>query len=132
MKQIKSILLIDDSKPINFYNQKIINTSKEVNSVSIAENGLDALDFLKKNQFPNIIFLDINMPKMNGFEFLDKYSDINPKLRKNTIIVILSTTNMEKDKIRAEQTGLVYDFIEKPLSREDLRRINTYYKEAYL
>ncbi len=132
MKQIKSILLIDDSKPINFYNQKIINTSKEVNSVSIAENGLDALDFLKKNEFPNIIFLDINMPKMNGFEFLDKYSDINPKLRKNTIIVILSTTNMEKDKIRAEQTGLVYDFIEKPLSREDLRRINTYYKEAYL
>ena len=132
MKQIKSILLIDDSKPINFYNQKIINTSKEVNSVSIVENGLDALDFLKKNQFPNIIFLDINMPKMNGFEFLDKYSDINPKLRKNTIIVILSTTNMEKDKIRAEQTGLVYDFIEKPLSREDLRRINTYYKEAYL
>ncbi|WP_010178200.1 response regulator [Aquimarina agarilytica] len=135
MEKINSILLVDDSKPTNFYNKKVIEISKKVNDVFVAENGLDALDFLYKrkgNQPPNIIFLDINMPKMDGYEFLAKYSNsLAPKERENTLIVVLSTTNLEKDRMKMKATGLVHELIEKPLSKEDLDRISKYYLENY-
>jgi CheY-like chemotaxis protein len=70
-KKLNCILLIDDNDADNYYHQTIIEQMNVTNSVQIVENGLDAINFLKKeNQvIPELIFLDINMPKMNAYYF---------------------------------------------------------------
>ena len=138
MKKINCILLVDDSPSTNFYHKKIIEISGEVENIIEVENGLEALDYIyQKGKFneshpkPNIIFLDINMPKMDGFEFLEQYSKIPLKKRADMIVVFLTTSNWIKDKIKAIDSKLVYDFIEKPLKEEDLKTISTYYHENF-
>lgn len=139
MKKIDCILLVDDSTSTNFYHKKLIEISGEAESVFEAENGLEALDYMnKKGKFttshprPNIIFLDINMPKMDGFEFLENYAKLDDAKKADIIIVFLTTSNWTKDKIKAIESKLVYDFIEKPLKKETLQDICAYYRETYL
>ncbi len=140
MRKINCVLLVDDSISTNFYNKKIIELSGEVNNVYEAENGLEALDYIhQRGKFnsasyprPNIIFLDINMPKMDGFEFLENYAKLPQKKRADMLIVFLTTSNWTKDKIKAIESGLVYDFIEKPLKEEDLRKIKNYYQNNFV
>ena len=139
MNKINCALLVDDSKSTNFYNKKVIEVSGEIDHVFEVENGLEALDYIhQKGKFnathpiPNIIFLDINMPKMNGFEFLKKYAELPKKKRSNTIVVILSTSNWQRDKIKAIESNLVYDFMEKPLKEDDFKKVSDYYQEKYI
>ena len=77
-KKLNCILLVDDDPDDNFYHQIIINEMNIVNHIDIAINGIEAITYLKKeNQIPpEIIFLDINMPKMNGWEFLEQYKHL--------------------------------------------------------
>lgn len=135
MKKIESVLLVDDSISTNFYHKKIIQVSGDVNHVQDVENGLEALDYIyKKGKFkgdhsmPNIILLDINMPKMDGFEPLDEFSNLEESKRENTIIVFLTTSNWVKDKDKAMENDFVYDFIEKPLTKKSFSKISEYYK----
>lgn len=139
MKKIECILLVDDSSSTNFYHKKLIEISGQADSIYEAENGLEALDYMnKKGKFttshprPSIIFLDINMPKMDGFEFLENYTKLPDAKKADIIIVFLTTSNWTKDKVKAIESKLVYDFIEKPLTKETLQRICTYYRETYL
>ncbi len=139
MKKINCVLLVDDSLSTNFYNKKIIELSGEVECVYEAENGLEALDYIhQKGKFnnshprPNIVFLDINMPKMDGFEFLENYAKLPRERRADMLIVFLTTSNWTKDKIKAIESDLVYDFIEKPLKEEDLKKINSYYLDHFI
>ncbi|WP_298950613.1 response regulator [uncultured Nonlabens sp.] len=137
MKNIECILLIDDSPSTNFYNKKIIEKANIKADVHEAFNGLDALNFLKKqNDFtehevlkPNIIFLDINMPKMDGFEFLQEYSKLTKENRSKAIVVFLTTSTWSKDKIKAVENDLVYGFIEKPLSNKELEKVIIHYNQ---
>ncbi|TPN87361.1 response regulator [Aquimarina algicola] len=139
MKKINCILLVDDSISTNFYNRKLIEVCGVANQVHEVHNGLEALDYLKKrgnfkssskNKYPrpNLIFLDINMPKMDGFEFLHEYEKLNENQKSDILIAFLTTSNWEKDKIKAfENDNLIYDFIEKPLQKETLLSIYNYY-----
>ena len=138
MKKINCILLVDDSPSTNFYHKKIIEISGETENIFEVENGLEALNYIcRKGKFrtnhprPNIIFLDINMPKMDGFEFLENYAKLPKKKRADIIIVFLTTSNWIKDKIKAISSDLVYDYIEKPLKKQDLLKISTYYQDNF-
>jgi len=138
IKEIDCVLLVDDSLSTNFYHKKIIEVSGKINEIYQVENGLEALDFiLKKGKFkntsskPNIIFLDINMPVMNGFEFLEEYAKIDEKSKENIMIVVVTTSNRIKDKERVSKTNLVSDIIEKPLTKENLKKISTLYSINY-
>src|SRR4051812_47898983 len=105
--KFKSILLIDDNAADNRYNQIILEEMNIAENIVVAENGLEALDILKKedNDQPDLILLDINMPKMNGWEFLDAYKKLN--LKENDIVVVLTTSMNPEDKKKAEQiTGV--------------------------
>lgn len=138
MKNIDCVLLVDDSPSTNFYNKKLIEMTREVNHIYDVENGLEALDYIcKKGKFkshprPNIIFLDINMPKMDGFEFLENYSKIPKEKRADMIIVFLTTSNWSKDKLKAIESNLIYTFLEKPLKIEDLKKVSVHYKNTYI
>jgi CheY-like chemotaxis protein len=87
MKKEKSFLLIDDSKATNFFNRKIIEKVECVEEVFIAEKGKQALTYIQSGVIPELIFLDINMPVMNGWEFISEYTKLDKKY-KGSIIVL--------------------------------------------
>ncbi|MBL4862915.1 MAG: response regulator [Crocinitomicaceae bacterium] len=132
MTKLDCILLIDDSEVDNFYHKMIINDCNVVDKVRIAENGLEGLDYLNnkgrfenadENPTPQIIFLDINMPKMNGFEFLEEYKNLPEELRANHCIMMLTTSINPKDKLKAESYGILSGYSTKPLEKEVLIKL---------
>jgi CheY-like chemotaxis protein len=124
MKKINSILLIEDDPISNFLSDTIIRKLNFAEEINIKGNGESALKFLEEShlnnkEFPQIIILDINMPIMDGFEFLEKLELLPYYNKKKTLIIILSNLLSEKDiKILNQITSLTY--LSKPLNKEKL------------
>src|ERR1700739_785605 len=99
-KKFKSILLIDDNAADNRYNQIILEEMNVVDKIEIAASGTDALKILENTDQsqPRLILLDINMPKMNGWEFLEAYKNLPPDNKHEQIVVILTTSMNPEDK----------------------------------
>ena len=133
-KKLNCILLVDDDPDDNFYHQIIINEMNIVNHIDIVINGIEAIAYLKKeNQIPpEIIFLDINMPKMNGWEFLEQYKHLNIAQKAKVLIVIL-TTSANPDHIkRAKEIQDVTGYETKPLTKELMMEILQQHFPDYL
>lgn len=109
MKQNNRVMLVDDDKDDQLFLQEAINDLfPNMECISI-NNGKDALDFIEKNPPPpRYIFLDLNMPYMNGFEFLKEFKKENNQ----TTIYIYSTSSNIKDKEKAKSLG-AKDYITK-------------------
>jgi CheY-like chemotaxis protein len=132
-KKLSCILLVDDNYEDNFFHQIIINKMDITNSVQIAQDGLEALEFLKKEGqvIPELIFLDINMPKMNGWEFLEEYHKLDPKYKARITIMMLTTSANPDDVDKAKQIEDVTGFKTKPLTEEMLNGIIDEYFSDY-
>jgi len=132
MKDKIKILLIDDNENDNYFHQRVIKKAGLTGEVAVAENGLDALKYLI-NQFKNIdsepvikvtlIFLDINMPKMGGFEFLDEYCNLDNSVKAGVVVIMLSTSENPKDVELCKQYTDVKEYCTKPLTIEKLQLI---------
>tara|TARA_R110000850_G_scaffold27268_12_gene77143 strand:+ start:2886 stop:3320 length:435 start_codon:yes stop_codon:yes gene_type:complete len=129
MKRISCILLIDDSEADNLFHRIIIEESGLCDQIKVAENGERGLEYIRKSfdagnddQYPraNLILLDINMPRMNGFEFLEAYRELPEEVKSGIIIAMLTTSLNPADRERALATGEIRDFQIKPLSVEVL------------
>ncbi len=132
MKKLNCILLIDDNPADNRYHQIIIEEMNIAEKIEFAANGLEAIDYLNDDSktLPDLIFLDINMPKMNGWEFLDAYKNIAPEKKAQAVIVMFSTSSNPDDIKRAEENEDVATFETKPLTTETIEEIlNTYFKQ---
>ena len=120
-----SVLLIEDNETTN-YIHKIVLKNVGIEKVDEALNGLEAFKYLER-ECPDIIFLDINMPVMDGWEFLKERE--TKALCNNAKIAMLTSSTHPEDKKQAENYASVIAYIEKPLTSEkiqDLRqRINT-------
>lgn len=124
-KKFKSILLIDDNAADNRYNQIILEEMDIADKVDIAQTGNEALQMLESNDQsqPDLILLDINMPKMNGWEFLEAYKKLNTDVHNKQAVVILTTSMNPDDKAKADSIPGVAEFNTKPLTPEMLNHI---------
>ena len=127
-KKLNCVLLVDDDKGTNFINEMIIKKSGIAERIQTVLNGKEALDFItNKGKYeaagdvfpqPMLTLLDINMPVMDGWEFLEAYHALEEHQKGKIIIVMLTTSLNPDDKTRAESISEVSDFKNKPLSRE--------------
>lgn len=121
MAKYKKILLVDDDETSNFLNELLIKGMDIVEEVAIASNGQEALDYLKdkNNPLPQLILLDLNMPVMDGFEFLGAFKK---NKEKDVPIFILTSSNNYNDYERAKNFD-VAGYLIKPLTEKQIKDV---------
>ena len=127
-RKLNCVLLVDDSEPTNYVNKKIVEKTGITERVVTVESGFEALEFLKQESsqdgYPELIFLDINMPGMNGWEFLEAYDKLPKKEQALLVVVMLTTSLNPDDRTKAVRLGYVGDFINKPLTKDKVLEIH--------
>lgn len=128
MSKIDSLYVIDDDKIYHFLFKNLLKQNGINVDITFFCNGADAIEFIQKNynkvELPDVILLDVNMPIMNGWQFLEEYAKIKPELPKQSIIYMISSSNSEVDINKAKEfNAVVKDYYLKPICREDLNKI---------
>src|SRR5690349_15520462 len=109
----KNIMLVDDDKIFNFLSEKTITSLGLANEVHFAVNGKQALELLEqyregKISRPDIIFLDLNMPIMNGYQFIEAFANMDLPEKHKITIVVLSSSVDPNDVARTKELGIQY------------------------
>lgn len=132
MKKIKSICIIDDDPITVFGIKKILKSVIECDNVSSYKNGKEAIDgirakFEENNELPEIIFLDINMPIMDGWQFLEEFITIpmDQKVRVNIVTSSIDPLDKQKSDYFKQQTHHHIDFNNKPIKKDEISQITT-------
>lgn len=126
MTSLKNILLVDDDKVTNLMHRRLIKHTGLIDEINVATDGAAALEYIEARDaagdpLPELILLDINMPRMNGFEFLENYAVLPDQIRKSsTLIIMLSTSVLRADHDRATADPNVYAFVNKPVKSDDI------------
>lgn len=133
MKKLNCVLLVDDDDGTNFINRRIVQRAGIAEHIESVLNGKEAIEYLTNtgkylkddNKFPQpeLIFLDINMPVMDGWEFLEAYHKLNDNQKSKIIIVMLTTSFNPDDRLRAEKNEDISGFQHKPLTLDMLSDI---------
>ena len=121
--KVHSILLIDDSSMDNFINKKIIEHCGFVGEVVVKNSAPSALEYLQQlslAKLPEYIFLDINMPAYDGFDFLNEYEKLSESIKSACSIVVLTNSDKQEDISKMGQYDLVKKYMIKPLTVENL------------
>ncbi|MCO6360229.1 response regulator [Roseivirga pacifica] len=126
--KLKCIMLIDDDEPTNYLNKMVIEEAACAEQCITIENAKEALNYLKTFQElelprPDLIFLDINMPAMNGWEFLNAYETLNEDQKGRVVIIMLTTSLNPDDMEKARNYQDVDGYKSKPLSLEMIQEV---------
>ncbi len=121
MKAIDLVMLVDDNETDNFISKRIIEITQFANEVEVKNSGKSALDYLKEHEnnydrLPNLIFLDINMPIVDGFVFLYEFEKFNDTVKDKCKVIILSSSDNKRDIDKIVNNNHVIRFITKPLT----------------
>ncbi|RTY95872.1 response regulator [Flavobacterium sp. GT3R68] len=125
MKLLKTILIVDDDEIFVYLTRKAIEQAMIVEEIKVFGNGRDAINFLKENAgnphlLPEIILLDLSMPIMDGWQFLEEFHLIKPRVEKKIIIYIVTSSISPEDITRAKSFNEVSDYIIKPITKQKL------------
>lgn len=115
------VMLVDDNDTYNFINRRILEQMGFAKIVQVQSSGIGALSYLEEHisqpeKLPDIIFLDIKMPLLNGHEFLYKLQNITQSVKHKCKVVMLSSSGDEKDISKTKMYSNVIQFIQKPLT----------------
>lgn len=125
------VLIVDDDPILIMVCTRIMKITGFSEEVASAKEGREGMDYLHKqlqeapDNLPELILLDINMPVLNGWEFLDEFIALLPKLPVEIPVYMLSSTIDQADFDKAETYSVVKGFYSKPLTRENLAEIET-------
>ena len=130
MNKVNNILIIDDDDVSNFIYKKVIESTNSAENITTFERAKEALEYLKDiagntpESFPDIIFLDINMPVMNGWQFLEHYQEqFGESLEKRPILCMLSSSVYQEDIAKAYTYPDVKEYISKPLTSQIMNNL---------
>ena len=126
--RFKKVLLIDDNEIDNFINERMISASNFSAEVIVKNSTDESLMYLQSlsdvNDFPEVIFLDLNMPGKDGFSFLSEFENLNEGLKSNCKIIVLSSSISPEDINKASTNKFVYKYVNKPLNEKYLNAID--------
>jgi CheY-like chemotaxis protein len=133
-KKFQSIMLIDDSDIDNLINQKIIEAADICENIYTHSGAKSAIEFLKNMEklskslpniqiLPDLIFLDIDMPLMDGFQFLDQFEKLSAETKRHCQIIMLTSSTSPQDAHKAKTYSYVKKYLHKPLTQEELRKL---------
>lgn len=129
MAYASRVLLVDDSIDDNFINTRLLRKTGFTSHVEVMKDGLDALNYLRRlaaggpealGELPQVVFLDIRMPRLDGFEFLAEYEQLPAAMRERIVIVILTSSLLTMDRERAAAHASLVHYLVKPLTRQKL------------
>ncbi len=121
----KDVLLVDDDQIFNLLNQKTLRTLEIIGEIHVARNGKEALDLLNEyyigsRALPEVILLDLNMPIMDGFGFIEAFHRLQMPNAEKPVIIIVTSSESASDVKRANALG-IRSYLTKPLTEADLR-----------
>jgi CheY-like chemotaxis protein len=127
-KKLKNVLLIDDSESDNFYHKRKISKLGITDNIKVTYSGEEALEYLiteLNGEFPQptLIFLDINMPGMNGWEFLEKYEELDIAHKGEIVLTMLSNSQDPRDISKGNNYKSLKGYYSKPLQDDYLEAI---------
>jgi CheY-like chemotaxis protein len=130
-KKFKAVMLIDDNEIDNLINQKMLEASNLADTIFMHTGAKGALEFLKNIEklstngvgIPEVIFLDIDMPLMDGFQFLDEFEKLSEYIKNACSIIMLTSSINPQDLAKAKKSNYVKKYINKPLTQEALEKL---------
>ena len=132
-KKLNCILLIDDDEATNFLSDLILEEAAVAHHIKTKQTARAALNYIADSAhlegkvntlpYPDLIFLDLNMPAMDGWEFIDQYQKLSRELDKPIVIVMLTTSLNPDDKTRALTIPQISAFEHKPLTAEIVKSV---------
>lgn len=132
-KKLNCVLLVEDDEGMNYLNKKMLEEAEITEHIEITWDGREAIDYLTNQgkyerqdtiyPQPDLIFLDINMPKIDGWEFLAEYKQLSDLQKGNIIIVMLTASLNPDDRSKAEKIAEISDFKNKAITIETLEEI---------
>ena len=132
-KKLFAVMLVDDNEIDNLINQKMIEAANITENIFTHTGARSAIEFLKncekiqqtgvKNIMPEMIFLDIDMPLMDGFQFLDEFDKLSEETKKSCNVVMLTSSINPQDVNKSKKYSYVKKYINKPLSQENLQKL---------
>jgi CheY-like chemotaxis protein len=131
-KKFNTVMLVDDNEIDNLINQKMIEAADIAEHIFTHTGAKSAMEFLKNMErldvservLPDVIFLDIDMPLMDGFQFLDEFEKLSNEIRSKCKIVMLTSSINPQDMTKSKKYSYVKQYLNKPLSQETLDKIN--------
>jgi len=122
----KNVLLVDDDHIFNYLNEKIIQRMGFSDEIHSARNGQEAIDLLNKylsgsSSLPDIIFLDLNMPVMDGFAFIEAFKRMNMPGKEKISIIIVTSSQDPQDITRAKSLGIDH-YLTKPITEDSIKK----------
>jgi len=127
VQPVKTVCVIDDDKIYVYGLKKLISLKQLCPNLIEFPNGKEAIDFFNdpqnQQQLPDIILLDIDMPVMDGWDFMEHYAQILPRLGKKITVYMVSSSIDDADMKRAKNITEVSDYVVKPVSQDKLARL---------